>query len=193
MADPVTIAAIVAPPLLGALKNIISPDRTAELRREVLQQQRDNIARLNRQATGVFTPDERKAIEKGNQPTLERVSGSLASRGIGQSPVAGEVIAEAEQAPFVAAQQAASVALGGATNALANTLATLPPDDSFFETLGSISQSVLTLEALDKESPAAGVAAGQAAGAAASGVTPVRGAQGDSLISRTLDNIERGF
>jgi hypothetical protein len=116
MAEPiVTAAAITAgASILGALIEGFSGDDLADLQREVLEEQLGQARRLSRVSKGQFTSGERKAIEEGNRPTLERISGTLAQRGLSRSGAGGQIIAEAQQRPFLAAQQAATVGAPGA-------------------------------------------------------------------------------
>ena len=113
MADPVTTAALLkAAPYVatvgGTIWESLFPDEAKKIQMQVLEDQKNFRRMLSRQARGVFTGSEREAIARGAEPTVNRVAGNVASRGLGGSGAGAQVIAEAQQAPFLQAQTAAT-------------------------------------------------------------------------------------
>ena len=113
MADPVTTAALLkAAPYVatvgGTIWESLFPDEAKKIQMQGLEDQKNFRRMLSRQARGVFTGSEREAIARGAEPTVNRVAGNVASRGLGGSGAGVQVIAEAQQAPFLQAQTAAT-------------------------------------------------------------------------------------
>ena len=138
---------------LAALRGAIAPDRARQLQEEVLEGYQVRREAAQRQARGEFTPTEREGLRMAAQPALQRVAGSIASRGLGSSPAGAAIAAQAEQAVFSTAQQRAAQteqiinrdAFNAATS-LANR------DSSFYEDLQGIARALQTIRGL-KERP----------------------------------------
>lgn len=109
------------------------------LEAEILQARRERLADLRRHAKGEFTPRERRDIRRANEHVLNRVATSLAMRGIQNSGAAGELIAQAEMAPFLQMQKQAQTQLDNyelKTYELAHKL--IGEDDNFVTDLMDI-------------------------------------------------------
>ena len=158
MPDPVTIGALlkvaapyVAPTIVGSIYEGLFPDEAKKIQMQVLEDQKNFRRMLSRQSRGVFTSSEREAIARGAEPTVNRVAGGVAARGLGGSGAGAQVIAQAQQAPFLQAQTAATQALSGA-NSQAFAMATqLVGDNSFFEDLRKLTAGITELYAPDPD------------------------------------------
>ena len=118
---------------------------------QVLEDQKNFRRMLSRQSRGIFTGSEREAIARGAEPTVNRVAGNVAARGLGGSGAGVQVIAQAQQAPFLQAQDSATQALSGA-NTQAFAMATqLVGDDSFFDDLRKLTAGITELYAPDPD------------------------------------------
>lgn len=125
---------------VSSLYGAIAPNRGRELQTEVVEGYRELRKTAQRQARGQFTPGERSEIRSSAQPQLQQVAGSVASRGLGSSPVGASLAAAAEQAVFSNAQQ-----LAAAQEQIVNREAFMAAselvqrDAGFFEDLKAIS------------------------------------------------------
>ena len=160
MAEPVTLGLIAkkAAPLVistvgGSIYNSLFPDKAKQIQLEVLEEQKQFRRMLNRQARGIFTSPEREAIARGAEPTVNRIAGGVAQRGLGGSGAGAQVIAQAQQAPFLQAQTAATQALSGANTAAFSMASQLVGDDSFYEDLGGLAQNLTELYAPTDDTP----------------------------------------
>ena len=155
MTDPITLATIgswiaanpgpsltVGTHLAKGLYNLIKPDRARELQMDVLKSQKILRDQLARQAFGGFTAAERQQIRRAASPEINKIAGDIATRGLGTSGAGAQIIAEAQQAPFLKAQQSATQALSGANKALLDATKPLIDDSSFFEDLLAISKEL---------------------------------------------------
>ena len=96
----------------------IKPDRRKELVDDVLNSQTQFRDRLARQAFGNFTAAERQQIQAAAEPQVNQVAANVARRGLGTSGAGAQIIAQAQQAPFLHAQQNAMGFLPVANTAL---------------------------------------------------------------------------
>ena len=110
-ANPYLQFASLALPLLGRVFDSFGSNPRQELEKEILQARKERLADLRRHAKGKFTPAERRDIRQANEQILNRVATNLAQRGLEVSGVAGQILAEAEQAPFLEAQKRAMAQL----------------------------------------------------------------------------------
>ena len=154
MADPVTVVALLkAAPYIatigGTVWETLFPDKAKQIQLEVLEDQKNFRRMLSRQSRGIFTGSERQAIARGAEPTVNRIAGNVAARGLGGSGAGAQVIAEAQQAPFLEAQTAATQALSGANVQAFKMASQLIGDDSFYEDLGGLVQNITELYAPD--------------------------------------------
>lgn len=109
--NPYLAALSIGLPLLGGLWDSFTESPRERLEKEILQARRERLGELRRQAKGHFTPAERQDIQRANEPVLNRVASNIAQRGLDTSGAALEVLAQAEQTPFLRAQQQAQVQL----------------------------------------------------------------------------------
>ena len=153
--DPVTGAALIkAAPYVataaGTIWEKFFPDEAKKIQMQVLEDQKNFRRMLSRQSRGIFTGSEREAIARGAEPTVNRVAGNVAARGLGGSGAGVQVIAQAQQAPFLQAQDSATQALSGA-NTQAFAMATqLVGDDSFYNDLSALARDLTELYAPDE-------------------------------------------
>jgi hypothetical protein len=109
--NPYLAALSIGLPLVGGLWDSFIESPRERLEKEILQARRERLGELRRQAKGHFTPAERQDIHRANEPVLNRVAANIAQRGLDTSGAALEVLAQAEQAPFIEARQQARVQL----------------------------------------------------------------------------------
>lgn len=134
---------------VSALYGAIGPNRAQELQEEVLEGYRELRSTAQRQARGKFTLQEREQMRATAQPQLQKVAGSVASRGLGSSPAGAAIAAGAEQEVFQNAQRQAMIQeqvvnreAFAAASAMANE------DASFFEDLRALSAAYQQIHAL---------------------------------------------
>lgn len=123
-------------PAVGAIWDQFSQSPREKLEKEILQARKERLGDLQRQARGDFTPGERAFIQRANEPIMNRVASNLAQRGLSNSGAAAAVLAQAEQAPFLQAQQQAQVQMDAyelQTFKLAHEL--IDEDDNFMADL----------------------------------------------------------
>ena len=128
-------------PLVGGLWDTFTESPREKLEKEILQARRERLGDLRRQAKGHFTPAERQDIQRANEPILNRVASNIAQRGLDTSGAALEVLAQAEQTPFLQAQQQAQTQLNDyelKTFDLARQL--MQEDDGFLGDIQGITQ-----------------------------------------------------
>ena len=117
---------------------------------QVLEDQKNFRRMLSRQSRGIFTGSEREAIARGAEPQVNRIAGGVASRGLGGSGAGAQVIAEAQQAPFLQAQDSATQALSNANRQAFDMASQLISDDSFFNDMSKLVSDLTELDALNK-------------------------------------------
>lgn len=119
---------------------------------EVLDQQRQYNADLQRRARGKFTESELAAIRTAAEPQINAVSANVAARLGVSSPAGIALVNQAQQAPILAAQQAATEAYAPSLKALSETvgqrLGQLSGDSGFIGDLKAILEAYKTLEKL---------------------------------------------
>ena len=133
----------------SALYGAITPNRAQELQEEVLEGYRELRSTAQRQARGQFTTQEREQMRADAQPQLQKVAGSVASRGLGSSPAGAAITAGAEQAVFTNAQRQAMIqeqVVNREAFAAASQMAN--EDASFFEDLRAISAAYQQIRSL---------------------------------------------
>lgn len=138
-ANPYLALAQIGLPLLGHVWDQFTESPREKLEKEILQARRERLGDLRRQAKGQFTASQREGILRANAPVMERVATNLAMRGIEGSGAAGQLLTEAEQAPFFQAQQQAQLQLDDyelKTFGLAQQL--VEGDESVGQALGEI-------------------------------------------------------
>ena len=144
--NPYLAAASIALPLLGGLWDSFTESPRERLEKEIFQARRERLGELRRQAKGHFTPAERQDIQRAHEPILNRVATNIARRGLDTSGAALEALAQAEQAPFLQAQQLAQTQLGDyelKTFDLSRQL--MQEDDGFLEDIQGITQYLFQL------------------------------------------------
>ena len=147
IANPEVIPAVTS--VGSSIYESLFPDEAKQIQLEVLEDQKNFRRMLSRQSRGIFTGSERQAIARGAEPTVNRIAGNVAARGLGGSGAGAQVIAEAQQAPFLEAQTAATQALSGANVQAFKMASQLIGDDSFYEDLGGLVQNITELYAPD--------------------------------------------
>ena len=152
MVEPITTAAVVktaAPFLIKTIGQSIYerlfPDEAKQIQLEVLEDLKNFKRMLSRQSRGVFTSAERQAIKSGAEPTVNRIAGGVAARGLGGSGAGAQVIAQAQQAPFLQAQTAATQALSAADARLFRMAGKLVRDDNFYNDINKVTQNIAKL------------------------------------------------
>ena len=109
--NPYLAALSIGLPLVGGLWDSFTESPRERLEKEIFQARRERLGEMRRQAKGHFTPAERQDIQRANEPVLNRVATNIAQRGLDTSGAALEALAQAEQAPFLQAQQLARTRL----------------------------------------------------------------------------------
>ncbi len=142
-ANPQAIPAITT--TAGTIYESLFPDEAKKIQMDVLEEQRQFRRMLSRQSRGIFSVGESEGIMRGAEPTVNRIAGGVARRGLGGSGAGQQVIAQAQQAPFTAAQQAATQALTGAASREFEMASQLVGDDSFYEDLGATVKNIVQL------------------------------------------------
>lgn len=145
-ANPQTIPLIATG--VGSIYETVFPDKAKQIQLEVLEDQKNFRRMLSRQARGIFTSAEHETLARGAEPVVNRVAGNVAARGLGSSPAGAQIIARAQQEPFIAAQQGAQAALPAANQQSFQMASLLATDDSFYEDLGATVQNLVTLAEL---------------------------------------------
>lgn len=156
MAEPISTKTLLAlagisagGKILGGIYDRIANRRLYELQDEVLNQQVQFNKDLQRRSRGKFTESELAMIRRNAEPQLQAASGNIAARLGPSSPVG---LALLQQAPILAAQQAATAAYGPSLKTLSETvsqrLGQLSGDKSFLGDLKAISEAYKTLEKL---------------------------------------------
>ena len=138
--------------ILGGIYDRIANRRLYELQEEVLNRQVQFNQDLARRARGKFTDSELAQIRAAAEPQLQAASGNIAARLGTSSPAAIALLQQAQQAPILAAQQAATEAYAPSLKALSETvsqrLGQLSGDKSFIGDLKAILEAYKTLEKL---------------------------------------------
>ena len=144
----------------GAAVGALSRNRRDDLLERALTKRQERTARIQRFATGNFNPNERALISAGNQDNLNALRGQLSAQGL-SGGAAEELIARQRQAPFLALQQQALGAEGGALAEEEALISQLPDDDltGFFDDIRGISENITALQEL-KKLPSIGGAGG---------------------------------
>jgi len=133
--NPFTVSAGLS--LAGGVYRLIAPDRQRQIQNEVLQDMRMQQRKASRVARGQFTGAERQDIARAAAPGLNRLAGNLAQRGLGTSGAGAQVLGEASVAPYTQERMRAEQQLGGINQQLLQAASMFPPDNSFFDDLGS--------------------------------------------------------
>ena len=154
MAEPLTLGLIAGGTWLAdKAYDYFTNRRLRELQEEVLDQQVQFNNDLARRARGKFTSTEIAQIRRDAAPQINAVAGNVAARGLGTSPAGAALVNEAIQAPFAAAQQAASSAYPGSLTALSgridNRLASFTNDRFFSDALKTISDNYKVLQGFE--------------------------------------------
>lgn len=109
--NPYLAALSIGLPLVSGLWDSFTESPRERLEKEIFQARRERLGEMRRQAKGHFTPAERQDIQRANEPVLNRVATNIAQRGLDTSGASLEALAQAEQAPFLQAQQLARTRL----------------------------------------------------------------------------------
>ena len=156
MGEPVTTTAALlkaAPYIATAASTIwesLFPDEAKKIQMQVLDDQKNFRRMLSRQSRGIFTGSERQMIMRGAEPTVNRIAGGVASRGLGGSGAGAQIVAQAQQAPFLQAQTAATQALSDANRQAFDMASQLISDDSFFSDMSKLISDLTELDDLNK-------------------------------------------
>ena len=143
--DPVTAVALFN--IGSSIYESLFPDEAKKIQMQVLEDQKNFRRMLSRQSRGIFTGSERQMIVRGAEPTVNRVAGGVASRGLGGSGAGAQIVAEAQQAPFLQAQDSATQALSGANTKAFAMASQLVGDDSYYNDLSSLVSDIVQLSA----------------------------------------------
>ena len=95
VANPEVIPAITS--VGSSIYESLFPDEAKQIQLEVLEDQKNFRRMLSRQSRGIFTGSERDAIARGAEPTVNRIAGNVAARGLGGSGAGAQVVAEAHK------------------------------------------------------------------------------------------------
>lgn len=159
MADPITLGTLAKFAGVGAglsiIDRFINHVETRELR--ALQNQTlDQMTQFNndllRRARGKFTDAEIAQIKQNAEPAVNAVAGNVAARGL-TGPAGAAIVGEAQQRPFLNAQNAAAQAVPGSLQNLMaiinQNLAMFQGDDSLAKEFGGLVQSYAMLKGLN--------------------------------------------
>ena len=152
LTHPATITAGTA--IAGGLYDLVNPNQARQIQRQVLDDAAAFQKGLLRQSRGRFTAQEREQIRRNSESQVNAVAGNVAQRGLGSSPAGAQIVANAQQAPFFAAQQAATQAVPAATSIVSQLAKSMQGNRQFHALLGSIAKSVSYLRESDTYSPA---------------------------------------
>lgn len=144
--NPYLAALSIGLPLVRGLWDSFTESPRERLEKEIFQARRERLGELRRQAKGHFTPAERQDIQRANEPVLNRVATNIAQRGLDTSGAALEALAQAEQTPFLQAQQLARTRLNDyelKTFDLSRQL--MQEDDGFLGDIQEITQYLFQL------------------------------------------------
>ena len=144
--NPYLAALSIGLPLVSGLWDSFTESPRERLEKEIFQARRERLGEMRRQAKGHFTPAERQDIQRANEPVLNRVATNIAQRGLDTSGASLEALAQAEQAPFLQAQQLARTRLDDyelKTFDLSRQL--MQEDDGFLEDIQEITQYLFQL------------------------------------------------
>ena len=83
IANPEVIPAVTS--VGSSIYESLFPDEAKQIQLEVLEDQKNFRRMLSRQSRGIFTGSERQAIARGAEPTVNRIAGNVAARGLGGS------------------------------------------------------------------------------------------------------------
>ena len=154
MAGPLTSALIAGGLTVGS--KIYDHFRTRDLyqlQKEVFDQHAQFNKDLARRARGKFTDAELASIRAAAEPQVNAVSANVAARLGVSSPAGVALINQAQQAPILAAQQAATAAyapsLAALSKAVKEQLGQLSGDKSFVGDLKAISEAYEILKELE--------------------------------------------
>ena len=162
MPDPVTTATLiktvapyVVPTVAGTIWESLFPDEAKKIQMQVLDDQKNFRRMLSRQSRGIFTGSERQMIMRGAEPQVNRIAGGVAARGLGGSGAGAQIVAQAQQAPFLQAQTAATQALSNANRQAFDMASQMISDDSFYNDLSKLTSDLIELDDLYKQQDAA--------------------------------------
>ena len=106
-AAPYIDAAQIALLIGGGVWDAFTESPREKLEKEIIEARKERLADLKRQVKGDFTPGERLGIRRANEPIMNRIASNLASRGLEASGAAAQLLGQAEQQPFLHAQDRA--------------------------------------------------------------------------------------
>ena len=150
-ANPYLKLASLTLPLLGHVFGSSGGNPRQELETEIIKARKERLTDLRRQAKGKFTPAERQDIRRANEHILNRVASNIAQRGLEVSGVAGQILAEAERAPFLEAQKQAQAKLTDAElKAFELTQKMVKEDDGFAKDLKKLTDYLAETEKGEK-------------------------------------------
>ena len=160
MADPISAATILKLAGAGAgvsmVDKFLSRIQTKDIRRiqsRTLNQMVTFNNDLMRRARGKRTEAEIREIKRNAEPYVNAVAGNVSARGFGASPAGAGQIREAQQAPFLASQSAATQALPGSLQALMSVinqnLSMFQGDEGIANEFAGLVQSYATLRGLN--------------------------------------------
>lgn len=133
---------IIGSAIAGGVYDLVNPNQQREILQRVLQDSAAYQRGVLRQSRGKFTAREREQIRRNSEQQVNAVAGNVAQRGLGSSPAGAAIVAQAQQAPFFAAQQAAHAAVPAATGTVAQLAQQMSGNRQFHQVLGSIGKSL---------------------------------------------------
>ncbi len=160
MVDPISTAALAKLVGVGAglsvLDKFLSLMQTKDIRR-IQSRTLDQMVTFNndlmRRARGKHTKAEMAQLKRNAEPYVNAVAGNVSARGFGNSPAGVRQITEAQQAPFLASQNAATQAIPGSLQSLMSVinqnLAQLGGDEGIANEFAGLVQSYATLRGLN--------------------------------------------
>ena len=98
IANPEVIPAITS--VGSSIYESLFPDEAKQIQLEVLEDQKNFRRMLSRQSRGIFTGSEREAIARGAEPTVNRIAGNVAARGLGGSGAGAQVVSAGTTGTF---------------------------------------------------------------------------------------------
>ena len=99
IANPEVIPAVTS--VGSSIYESLFPDEAKQIQLEVLEDQKNFRRMLSRQSRGIFTGSEREAIARGAEPTVNRIAGNVAARGLGGSGAGAQVVAAGTTSTFL--------------------------------------------------------------------------------------------
>lgn len=158
MPEPIVTATLIAGGISAGAKlwDYLASKETRELQNQTLQQMTEFNNDLLRRARGKFTEAEIAQIKRNAEPSINAVAGNVAARGL-TGPAGAAIVADAQQKPFFAAQDAATKAVPGSLQNLMGIvnqhLAMFEGDDDIAKEFGELIKSYTTLKGLNAIPP----------------------------------------